>query len=53
MTAWIFEPGHTGVGFRARHIHLGDLETTGAIEYYRSVEEVADTGRVGTPEVPA
>jgi hypothetical protein len=53
VTAWIFEPGHTEVGFRARNIHLADLETTGAIEYYRSVEEVAGTGRVGTPEVRA
>jgi len=34
-------------------IHEGDLEATGAIEYYRSVAQEPSTARAGTSEVPS
>jgi len=34
-------------------IHEGDLERTGAIEYYRGLERVPSTCQAGSPEVPA
>jgi hypothetical protein len=43
VPVWIFEPGHTAAEFRARH--SADLESTGAIVYYREIEALPGSRR--------
>jgi polyisoprenoid-binding protein YceI len=43
---------HVDLFIDVEAIHEGDLEKTGAIEYYRSVEEEPSTTRAGSLDVP-